>query len=139
MAKSVADVTKKWADNTQAAIPRYVKGVQSTTKDPTEEAIKQQSLYIDNTRKAAESGKWASGLRRAGKSKWLKASVEKGAANITTGVRHGQDKVTQFMTAFLPYVEQGAEQVRSMPKGTEADSKARMMAMFDHNKAFKRA
>lgn len=137
MGKSATDIAAKWAANTSGAVERYKKGVSQTTVDPTAKAIERQDDYVAGVTEAASSGKWAAGLRRAGRQKWLDGALNKGAANIATGVRFGQSKQAEFHAHHQPFVEQEAARIKQALPG-RGNGRARMEAMFDANSNYRR-
>lgn len=122
------DVAAKWTQRTAAAAPDYAKGVANTDKDPTALAIAAGPRLLQNFTAAFNSGKWANGLRRAGKAGWQKAVADKGQTNFSTGVQAAGAKVTEAFTQLLAFEQNLLNNVSSMPNVTDADREARMLA-----------
>jgi hypothetical protein len=68
---------------------------------------------------------------------WKKA-MDKGISRVAGGAEAALPKMEEFMKDFLPYVEEGAAQVRAMPNLTLEDSIARSAAMIRHNANYKK-
>jgi hypothetical protein len=120
-------VAAKWSTRTQAAQQDYVSGVQNTDKDPTALAIAQGQRYIQRTQDAFNSGKWANGLRRAGKAGWQAATIAK-ASSFASGVAASEQKVQTAFAPLLAYETSLQSRVQSMPNVTLQDRIARATA-----------
>lgn len=139
--KNAADTTAKWSgrmrdSSTKNAIKQGVLGVQTS---PMEQAAGNADGYVNGVMAAVQSGKWQAGLRRVSLSDWQQTTTTKGLSNLDTGVKAAENKMQAFLTQWLPFVDQGKQMVRSMPKATESDRKARMDAMYEYLKTFKRS
>ena len=117
----------RWAGSAAVAQPRFVEGVQSTTKDPTALAIAQSQKLQANFIQSVQSGRWARGLQRSGKAGWQAATVAK-ANNYSTGIAASKDKYAQAIGPVLQVMGQLQTQVQAMPKGNIQDSVARATA-----------
>jgi hypothetical protein len=113
-------VASRWAQRTQAAASDYAAGVQNTDKDPTALAIAQGQRYITRVQESFQSGKWANGLRRAGKAGWQQATLAK-QGNFSTGVAAAEQKVATAFGPLLAYEQQVQSRIQSMPNTTLAD------------------
>lgn len=120
-------VATKWAQRTQAAAQDYTQGVQNTDKDPTALAIAGGQRYIQRVTDAFNSGKWANGLRRAGKAGWQSATLAK-AGNFSTGVAAAESKVASAFAPLLAYETSLQSRIASMPNVTLQDRIARATA-----------
>jgi len=120
-------VASKWSTRTQAAAQDYADGVANTDKDPTQLAIAAGQRYLANVVSAFNTGKWANGLRRAGKAGWQQGVKDKGQTNFSTGVAAAEGKVAEAFTPLLAYEANLQNQVKSMPNTTDADRETRML------------
>lgn len=120
---------------TQARIRR---GVESVSESPTAAAARALPKFLANVTQAVNDGSMAEALNSVSKSEWIKAFIDKGLSRIGPGATAAKSKVVQFLTEFLPHVEAGAAQVRSMPSNTLEDNIARSAAMIRHNAEFRR-
>lgn len=120
-------VATKWVQRTQAAAQDYTAGIQNTDKDPTALAIAAGQRYIQRVTDAFNSGKWANGLRRAGKAGWQAATLAK-ASNFSTGVAAAEQKVASAFGPLLAYETTLQARINSMPNVTLQDRIARATA-----------
>jgi hypothetical protein len=127
---SAAAGAAKWSSRTQAAQQDFVDGVQQTSKDPTALAIAAGQRYLARVTESFNNGKWANGLRRAGKSKWQGNTVAK-ASNFATGVAAAEQEYAGALAPLYAYEDTLESTVATMPNVTPADRKARMNAWFD--------
>lgn len=135
---NAATVAKKWADRTANSGEAMRAGVQAVTTAPTELAAQAKDKWQAGVQRAAMEGTFETGLRKVSLADWQKAMVDKGVANLGTGVRAAQGDVQSFMTEFLPYAQGVSDEIAAMPKNTLEDSKARAIAAIDKLSQFKR-
>lgn len=138
MAKTPADIAKKWANNIGAATESIRSGVQAVTTSPTQLAANAQDRYVAGVQRAVSSGKWQAGLQRVSLQDWQQSMLQKGIPRIGSGATQAIPKFTAFMQQFLPYVQQGVQQLASMPRGSLDQNIARAVFMMQHNAQFKR-
>ena len=136
--KSPQQVTDKLIRNLSNATQSIREGIQAVQESPMEAAAAQQQLFKAQLNKSIDDGKWADGLRRVSLQEWKDQTLNKGVDRIATGVQAAKPKILEFMTAWLPYEEEGKRIIAAMPKGTLADSIARSSAMITYNSNFKR-
>src|SRR5438105_3966435 len=136
MIPDAATAAAKWARNAQAASQDYVTGAQNTPVDPTALAIQAGPRYLQRVQDAFNSGKWANGLRRAGKAGWLDGVVNKGAANYSNGIAQSETKFASRIGAVLQYEAGGLSTLASMPNVTAAARKTPMTFWFDYVSRF---
>jgi hypothetical protein len=84
--KSAAQSAEKYASRAAAAAGDYVSGAQSTTKDQAAAAIAAAGIYAQATQAAITDGRYAKGLQKSGKSKWLSGITAKGGGRFAEGV-----------------------------------------------------
>lgn len=135
---SPADVAAKWAKNLSQSTPAITAGIQRVTDSPMEAAARQQDAYVNGVQDAANSGKWARGLRRVSTQQWQDAAIKKGVPRIASGAQAAIPKMQDFQTQFLPYLAAGQARVNAMPKATAQDRIARAVAMIEYTSQFKR-
>ncbi len=131
-----ARAAQRWAQQMQNVASKVTEGVSQVVRSPTEAAAARQQAYVDGVQRAAQSGKWARGLRRVSLPQWQQAMIDKGIPRIASGATAAEPKVQQFLAEFLPHVASG---VNSLPqRGTLEQNTARAVAMIQHNAKFKR-
>lgn len=127
MPADLGQTTSRWQQGAAAGQQRYVEGVQNTTKDPTQAAIRAQGALLANFQQSVTSGRWARNLAAVGKGGWQAAVVAK-AGNYSTGIAAGADNYSAAMQTWLPRIHSAAAQVNNMPSGTLALNLARANA-----------
>lgn len=138
MAKlTAAQVADKWARNLSNSVPSIKAGVQSVTESPMAKAAAQVDRYKMGVQRAADDGTWAEGLQAVSLEDWKTATAEKGTARIADGVAKAKSKQQRFYDQLLPHTEMVKQTIASMPKGSEADSDARMLAASRMMRQFK--
>lgn len=133
--KSAAEVAKKWAQRASAAQPDYVAGIEAVTEAPGAKAAAKADKYIAKVTENVE--KWADNVGATTLNDWKNATKGK-AGRYAQGVQQGTSNMGAFLNEYLPYVEQGRQQVANMPDMTVEDGVARAAAMIRHNANFKR-
>jgi hypothetical protein len=119
---------QRWSQGVSNGATRYVEGAMNTPLDPTALAIQAGPRYLQNVQNAFNSGKWANGLRRSGKTGWQAGIQSKGATNYATGANAAIDKVTTIATSLLSFESNLQRQIQAMPNITDADREARALA-----------
>lgn len=136
MAKSAAEVAKKWASRLAGASEAYREGIQAVQVSPMERAAARESAYAEGVARAVSSGKWRAGLGRVSFTQWKELASKKGAERLGTGAREAEGKMGRFLTEFLPVAEAMHQTVKDMPKGTEDAAIARFAAAMRLAKQF---
>lgn len=127
---------QKWAQNFAAAGPAVQAGVQAVTEAPTLKAAARQDAYVRGVQAAANSGKWAAGLRKVSLQSWQQSMLTKGVQNMNSGAQAGKSKMQAHLAAFIPHMEMIRAQLDSMPTDTTAQQAAKVAAVIEHAKAF---
>lgn len=121
------EIAEKWSNRASAAAGDYKKGVQGTTVNPMEEAVKSQDKMRNNFLEALDSGRWAENTLATSFEFWKRQTSEKGSQNYVTGIRAGMERQVAFQEAIAPHREQVRQSVRSLPNATKADREQRMI------------
>lgn len=124
---SAQTVWATYQQNAGAAGPKYLAGVEGTSKDPTALAAAAAPKWFQKLTEAYNQGKFQKGLAAVGKTGWQAAVRAKGAANYVTGVNAAEPKFVASFTKLLAYEATAQQQVQSMPNLTSADSDQRML------------
>lgn len=136
--KDPQQVAQKWSRNLQSSGASIQAGVMAVTTAPSQAAIKQQDVMVQNFTQSVASGKWARNLGKVTLQDWQNAVVNVGIPRITSGAAKAQPKMADFMTQFLPYVQQGVQKLQATPRGTLDQNINRAVTMIRHNAAFVR-
>jgi hypothetical protein len=113
------------------------RGVENVATAPTAEAAKKADKYLAGVQGSVD--KWKRNLMKVGLDEWKQAMVDKGLPRVASGIANAKPKLVAFATELLPYVGRGQEKIKAMPDLSQADSRNRMNAWFDHMSAFKRS
>jgi hypothetical protein len=132
--KDPAASATKWANNLGAATQAITDGVNRVTVAPGQKAAAQVSVWQANTAAAAQ--KFARNVGRVGLSQWQNDMIQKGIPRIAQGAQQAQPKMQNFLTAFLPFVDQGVKALP--PRGNLQANINRMVGMVNHNASFQR-
>ena len=84
--KTAQQSAGKYASRASAAAGDYVDGARSSTKDQAAAAIAAAGIYAQATQAAITDGRYARGLQKSGKAKWLKGVTDKGGGRYGEGV-----------------------------------------------------
>lgn len=136
MGLTASQVTDKWVRNLSQSGEAYKQGVQNVSTSPTELALRQKDRMVQNLQAAVTSGKYEKGCRKVDLNSWQQAAINKGSSRLTGGAAAARSKVEAFNAAWQPIMQQVKEQVRSMPRGTEADAIERIKVVMNAGKRF---
>jgi hypothetical protein len=135
---SPQDAAAKWARRLSGATEDIRAGVQRVNVAPTQLAAQSADKMLAKVTEAVQNGKWQDGLQRVSLAQWQSAVLTKGLPRIAQGAQAGQSRMAQFMSEFLPYLDQGVSQVKNMPNMTVEDGIQRAAAMIRWNSQFRR-
>lgn len=133
---SPSAAAQKWSTNLGAAAPGIEAQVRAVTEAPGLAAARQKSVWLQ--RVTASADKWARRVSAVSLQDWQDSMITKGIPRIAQGATAAIPKMEQFMSEFLPYVDQGVAKIKAMPKGGVEAGIARSNAMIRHNAAFVR-
>lgn len=131
MPLNATDVANDWANGLVGAVAKIKKGVMAVTEAPTELAAQAADAYMQGVQMAVQTNRFQDGCRSVTLQDWQKATAEKGANNITTGVAFAKPKMVKFLQFLLPETERIKREIKQMPRGRGAAAKARMDANFE--------
>lgn len=133
--RTIAD---KWVSHLGGSVDTIRQGVQAVTTSPTQQAAAAGPLWQQRLAAPETLAKFQRSLGRVSLADWQGAMINKGIPRIATGAAQARDKFTQFLTQFLPFVENVASQVRTMPKATLEDRIQRAVAQIRGTAQFRR-
>lgn len=128
--------TALWRDRLSGSTERITQGVQGVNTAPGQAAARNADLWLQ--RVMASKDKWRSRVSSVSLQDWQQSMIQKGIPRIAQGAQANAPKVQAFMQEFLPYVDNVANQVRQMPKGTVEQGIARAVAQIRGNAQFRR-
>lgn len=126
----------KWASRLSGATQDITTGVQGVTEAPGIAAARSKALWLQQV--TASADKWARRVSAVSLTDWQTSMIQKGIPRIASGAQAAVPKMTAFLADFLPYVDQGVQALKSMPKGGVENGIARAGAMIRHNAAYVR-
>lgn len=133
--KSASAAADKWARRAAASTADYQSGVQTPSRDWATAAAAADPTYRAAVTDAANKGRFASGVRKAGSSKWQKGAVDKGVARWPQGIAVAQP---DFATA-IGEVLSTVSALTLPPRGIKGDprnlERVRIIADALHKKA----
>lgn len=127
----------KWATRLGAATADIAAGVDRVTVAPGTLAARNVNGWLAKV--TASKDKWARNVSRVSLQEWQDKMKNVGVPRIAQGATANQPKFAAFAAEFFPYLDQGVQRVRNMPKTNIEDGIARATAMIRHNAAFKRS
>lgn len=129
--------TAKWVQRLSGSSQQITDGVRGVQVAPGQRAAASADLWLQRVTQSRD--KWARRVGSVSLGEWQDAMINVGIPRIASGAQAKQGKVQDFMSQFLPYVDQGVAKVKAMPKGDINASIARAVAMIQHNANFKRS
>lgn len=129
--------SSKWLSRLSGATQEITNGVNSVTKAPGAAAAAQSQKWL--ARVTASQQKWATNVGRVSLADWQQAMIQTGIPRVAQGAQAKQQKFTNFMQQFLPYLQAGVNKIDAMPSTTLQDNINRAVAMIQYNAQFKRS
>ncbi len=136
---SPQQIAEKWARNTKAATQSMKDGVQAVTDSPMEKAANRGDAMVAGVQRAVADGRWQAGLRRVTLQQWKDRMISKGIPRVSQGVTDAQGDFSNFMSEFMPYIQEGQRQLESTPRGDLQTNINRMIQMVQYLSDFKRS
>lgn len=131
---TAAQASQKWVDRMQASTQAITDGVNGVTTAPGAAAAARADFWL--ARVQAAKNKYQTNVGKVTLQEWQAKMISVGIPRVAGGAVANQQKMTDFMTKFLPYLAQGQAKVKAMPKNNLTDSIARSAAMIQHNANF---
>jgi hypothetical protein len=129
---------QKQAQRLKAAIPDVKSGVNAVQVNPAAQAAAAADQWQASVASETVKAKFIKGLGRVDLATW-KANTAAKADRISVGIDAAAKKVTDFATAFLPFVYSAAAEVKAQNPGADLESGiARSSAMIRKTAAFTR-
>ena len=139
MAKLTAEeFQEKHARRLKASIPDIEKGIQRVTVSPTEKAAAKVEKMRVNILKSIDDGTWQRRLRAVTLDEWKQKAISKGVPHIAAGIDAAAEKVKDFASQLLPYIDKVKADVDKLPDLTLEDSINRMATFTRGMSKFKK-
>lgn len=136
--KPVELTVKKWLDRARAGAELYRERTRTPRRDPIKAAIANRSALEAKMSRKETWDKWEERLSKVSFDYWLKAVQEKGVPRFTQGIEFGQNKYSEFYTAFSKHLEEGLRRVLAIPKTDLEASIRRAAEMIRWNAKFRK-
>jgi hypothetical protein len=137
MARGTPDqIAAKWRDRLSGSTVEITNGVNNVQVAPGQLAAAQVDVWLANTQ--ASRDKWRSRVAAVTLEDWRSKMITVGIPRVASGAQANVGKVQTFMTEFLPFLDRGVAQVRSMPRGTLEQNIARATTMMRYTAGYKR-
>lgn len=127
----------KWVSRIGAASQDVANGVDRVTTAPGQAAAAKVDKWRQNTMAAED--KWRRNVGAVSLEDWRTLMKSVGIPRIAQGAQAKQAKYGNFAAQFFSHLEQGLQQLASMPDTTFEDRVAKAVAMMRHNRNFKRS
>jgi hypothetical protein len=131
-----AQATTKWLQNIGSATERMKAGANAVTVAPGMKAAAAADKWLANVTRA--QNKFKTNVSRVSLESWKNSYIQVGIPRVSQGAQAKQQKYTDAMAAFLPYLAQGVAKIDAMPNVTIEDGINRAVAMIRHNAAYQR-
>lgn len=128
--------TAKWVQNLSAATERMTSGAQAVTKAPGQQAAAAADKWLAKV--TAAKAKFAANVGAVSLQSWQNSYINIGIPRVAQGAQAKQQKVTDFMSSFLPYLQRGVATIDAMPSTTLEDGIARATAMIRYNAKYQK-
>lgn len=124
---------KKYLDRIQSGSAKeaYRNGIDAVTENPMQKAADADDLYLARVEESVRSGRRRNALLSVPMTRWKENAKTKGAERLASGAVAAADKVRSHFQKWAPIYDQASEAVKSMPKGTREDAKARVGRVID--------
>lgn len=132
---SAQQAAANWSAGMSGAATKAKAGVMAVTVSPTEAAANAVDRQVAGVIAAQQSGKTAARLRAVSLQSWQQSYINKGIPRLAAGASAGMPKMTAFMNAFMPFLQNAVASLP--PRGDYNANKARAMAMMDAMKGFR--
>lgn len=134
---TAAQATAKWLTNLSAASDRMQTGAMAVQTAPGQLAAQAADKWLAKVTAAKQ--KFATNVGAVSLQSWQQSYVNVGIPRVAQGANAKQQKVTNFMNQFLPYLATGLQTIDKMPSTTLEDGIARATAMIRYNSKFVRS
>lgn len=131
-----ATATAKWVQNLSAASDRMTAGANAVTKAPGAAAAAAADKWLQRVTQAKE--KFRTNVGAVSLESWKQSYINIGVPRVAQGAQAKQGKMQDFMSQFLPYLQNGVNTIDQMPSTTLEDGIARATAMIRYNAKFRK-
>jgi len=127
---------QKWASRMQAAGQQITDGVNRVTTSPGQLAAAKFDKWLANVQ--AAGAKWRRNVGALQLADWQRSMIDIGIPRISAGVTAKQPKYQAFATQFFAYLQNGLQQLATMPDTTQEQRIQKAVFMMQYNAKFVR-
>lgn len=121
-------IADKWVTNLTAAGPSITAGVNAVTVSPGAQAAAAADYWLQ--RVTASKQKFITNVGKVTAQQWKDAMLNVGVPRIASGASANKQKMVDFMTKWLPYMQAGVNSLP--PRGDLAQNIQRAVAMMNY-------
>ena len=130
------EAQEKHARRLKGSVSDIVKGIEKVTVSPTAKAAEKIDKMKAHLDEAFASGKVERALKRVSLDEWKSKAAKKIPSRLGAGIDEAKDKMTDFFSKLFAHQNSGLPKIKEMPDLTKEDTKARMVAWFEHMSKF---
>ena len=116
--KTPQQYRERWQEGARAGVARYAEGVNAVTENPLDKAAASLDKMVANFTASIRDGKWLAGIQGVTLQDWKNATIQKGSANLSTGIENAASKVERKAAKLLADIEATEQQIAAMPTDT---------------------
>jgi len=128
MAKDATTATAAWVRGMGQASQKMTDGVNAVNQSPGQAAAAKADTWQIRVSSADAKAKFIRKTSALSLGDWKNAMLQKGISRVSSGAQAAQSKMLKHLSAFIPFVQNIAANVRNMPNATLEDRIARMTA-----------
>lgn len=132
------EAAAKQATRLKGAVEDMRRGIERTTKSPTEAAAAQKEKMLSKLQAKVADGTWEKNLRAVSLSEWQTQAINKGIPRVAAGIDAARGKQEAFYAKLLPAVDAAKAKVQAMPSTTLEDNINRMTTYIREMSKFKK-
>lgn len=114
--RSATDIAEKWSRVTPMRSEDYRRGVENPKKDWAQATAAANDRYVQGVTAAAQAGRFAGGVKKAGSQKWATRAAVKGPSRFSEGVAMAAPDYENGFAPFRDVIEKTSLAPR-YPKG----------------------
>lgn len=128
------DALAKWKTGMSGAADRMKAGAMRVTDSPPAKAAAAADKWIQRT--VASKQKFINNLKNLTVDDWRTPYINVGISRAAQGAQEKSGKMASHLASFLPYMQQGLNQIDKMPTNTVEDGIAKSAAMIRWNSKY---
>lgn len=110
---------------------KYKDSIDRVTENPMAKAADADELYLRRVQESVATGKRRRKLLETPMQLWKDNAKSVGADRLSSGAQKAAAKMRNHFSKWNPVYQQASDAVKTMPKGTREDAKARVNKVID--------